>query len=129
MNWVNTGSCQKSEAECDQLCDEVFRLPDFSLENFVGMNVQRKNQRLDNLSTVFSKCEGNSEWVDVSINFAIPTEQEDQEKSHTFTVPDFCYQPLLATIIDTLKSPIGDKFYFFSFHKFRKLASGAFEQV
>ena len=47
MNWKDSGTCTKSDAEVNRLVNGVLLDPNFKLEDLQGFNVARENQQSD----------------------------------------------------------------------------------
>jgi hypothetical protein len=47
MNWMNSGSTQKSEGEVKRLVENVLCAPDFRVGDLAGFKIGRENKRLD----------------------------------------------------------------------------------
>jgi hypothetical protein len=74
LNWMNSGSNQKSEGEVQSLLDNVISSPDFHAEEVAGVKIRCKNKQLDkawvpNSPTPFLA----DDWKEVSVDITIPT--------------------------------------------------------
>jgi hypothetical protein len=47
INWANSGSSQKTEAEVTRLGQEVLSSPDFKVEDLGLFDAHRENKRMD----------------------------------------------------------------------------------
>jgi hypothetical protein len=73
MNWLYTGSTQKSESEATRLVKEVISNAEFVPEDLTGFSARRENQRLDDsqgrkAAVPFS----DGDWKEISVEIKIP---------------------------------------------------------
>jgi hypothetical protein len=74
MNWVNSGSAQKTEAEITRLGREVLSSPDFKVEELQSFDAHRENQRMDQaIAATESKTPFSRDgWQEVKVDIRIP---------------------------------------------------------
>jgi hypothetical protein len=125
MNWKDSGTSTKSEAEVNRLVNEVLLDPNFKLEELRGFNVARENQRSD-------AAEKNSPFFDSfqtsDINVEVPSGIRGVPAG-TFAVPGLLYRKLTAVIQAAFSSPHASHFHFSPFKLFHRSPSGEEERV
>jgi len=94
MNWKDSGTSTKSDAEVNRLVNEVLLDPNFKLEELQGFNVARENQRSD-------AAEKKSPFFDsfqtADVNIEVPSGTSGVPAG-TFAVPGLLYRKLTAVI-------------------------------
>ena len=127
MNWKDSGTSTKSDAEVNRLVKDVLLDPDFKLEDLQGFNVARENQRSD-------AAEKNSPFFDsfqtADINIEVPSGTRGVPPG-TFAVPGLLYRKLTAVIQAAFSesSPLASHFHFSPFRVFHRSPSGKEEWV
>jgi hypothetical protein len=120
LNWMNSGSNQKSEGEVQSLLDDVISSPDFHAEEVAGVKIRRENKRLDearvpNSPTPFSA----DDWKEVSVDITIPTGVKAANgNGHLFSVPGLHIRSLIAVIKSAFEGPQAKWFHFTPFKRF-----------
>ena len=102
MNWLNSGSTQKTEAEITRLGREVLSSPDFKVGDLGAFDAHRENKRMDD---AFAEVESNAPfshdgWHEVKVDIQIPTTSKARPPppSRTFSVPGLHYRSLVEVI-------------------------------
>ncbi|KAF8233560.1 hypothetical protein L208DRAFT_1186183, partial [Tricholoma matsutake] len=116
MNWVNSGSTLKTEAEVTRLGREVLSSPDFKLENLGSFNAHRENQQMD---AAFSPvAPGNTPfsgdgWCKVKVDIEVPVASrvKPSPPNRTFTIPGFHFCPLMEVIKVAWSEDIAKQFH------------------
>ena len=125
MNWKDSGTCTKSDAEVNRLVNGVLLDPNFKLEDLQGFNVARENQRSD-------AAEKKSPFFDsfqtADINIEVPSGTRGIPPG-TFSVPGLVYRKLTAVIEAAFLSPLASHFHFTPFKVFHRSPSGEEERV
>jgi hypothetical protein len=125
MNWKDSGTSTKSDAEVNRLVNDVLLDPNFKLEDLQGFNVARENQRSD-------AAEKKSPFFDsfqtADINVEVPSGTKGIP-SGTFSVPGLLYRKLTAVIQAAFLSPLASHFHFSPFKLFHRSPSGEEERV
>jgi hypothetical protein len=125
MNWKDSGTSTKSDAEVDRLVNDVLLDPNFKLEDLQGFNVARENQRSD-------AAEKKSPFFDsfqtADINIEVPSGTSGIPPG-TFSIPGLVYRKLTAVIQASFSSPLASHFHFSPFKLFHKSPSGVEERV
>ena len=125
MNWKDSGTCTKSDAEVNRLVNGVLLDPNFKLEDLQGFNVARENQQSD-------AAEKKSPFFDsfqtADINIEVPS-STCRIPPGTFSVPGLVYRKLTAVIEAAFLSPLASHFHFTPFKVFHRSPSGEEERV
>jgi hypothetical protein len=126
MNWKDSGTSTKSDAEVNRLVKDVLLDPDFKLEDLQGFNVARENQRSD-------AAEKNSPFFDsfqtADINIEVPSGTRGVPPG-AFAVPGLLYRKLTAVIQAAFsESPLASHFHFSPFKVFHRSPNGKEERV
>jgi hypothetical protein len=125
MNWKDSGTSAKSDAEVNRLVNDVLLDPIFKLEDLQGFSVARENQRSD-------AAEKRSPFFDsfqtTDINIEVPSGTSGIPPG-TFSVPGLVYRKLTDVIQASLSSPLATHFHFSPFKLFHRSASGVEERV
>lgn len=109
MEWMNTGSRSKSEAEVDRLVRGVINAPDFCAEDLQGFGAHRENSRID---TANKKSPLDDGFHVASVTIEIPTgEPTNLETSRQYSVPGLHYRKLLSVIKAAFQEPISRHFH------------------
>jgi hypothetical protein len=74
MNWANSGSTQKTEAEITRLGREVLSSPDFKVEELQSFDTHRENQCIDKASAAVESSSPFSHdgWHETKVDIRIP---------------------------------------------------------
>ena len=125
MNWKDSGTSTKSDAEVNRLVNDVLLDPDFKLEDLQGFNVARENKRDD---AVEKKSPFSDSFQMADINIQVPSGTRGIPPG-TFSVPGLVYRKLTAVIQAAFSSPLASHFHFSPFKLFHMSASGEEERV
>jgi hypothetical protein len=102
MNWVNSGSAQKTEAEITRLGREVLSSPDFKVEELQSFDAHRENQRMDQaIAATESKTPFSRDgWQEVKVDIRIPVASRTKPPppNRTFSVLGLHYRSLVEVI-------------------------------
>jgi hypothetical protein len=125
MNWKDSGTFTKSDAEVNRLVNDVLLDPNFKLEDLHGFNVARENQQSD-------AAEKTSPFFDsfqiADIDIQVPSGTSGIPPG-TFSVPGLVYRKLTAVIQAAFSSPLASHFHFSPFKLFHRSPSGEEERV
>ena len=125
MNWKDSGTSTKSDAEVNRLVNSVLLDPNFKLEDLKGFNVARENQRSD-------AAEKKSPFFDsfqtADINIEVPSGTSGIPPA-SFSVPGLVYRKLTAVIQAAFSSPLASHFHLSPFKLFHRSPSGEEERV
>ena len=125
MNWKDSGTSAKSDAEVNRLVKDVLLDPDFKLEDLQGFKVARENQR-SNTAEQKSPFFDSFQMADISIQ--VPSGTSGIPPG-TFSVPGLVYRKLTAVIQAAFSSPLASQFHFSPFKLFHRSPSGEEERV
>jgi hypothetical protein len=125
MNWKDSGTSTKSDAEVNRLVNAVLLDPHFKLEDLQGFNVARENQRGD---AVERKSPFSDSFQMADIDIQVPSGTTGIPPG-TFSVPGLVYRKLTAVIQAAFSSPLASRFHFSPFKLFHMSASGEEERV
>jgi Plavaka transposase len=120
VNWMNTGSTQKSEGEVQRLLDDVIGSQDFRVEDLAGVKIRRENKRLDDArlpgeSTPFS----GDDWKEVSVDINIPTSVRSANgNGRLFSIPGLHFRSLTAVMKSVFSGQQAKWFHFTPFKRF-----------
>jgi hypothetical protein len=130
MEWVNTGSSKKSNAEVDRLVKEVIGAKEFRVDDLRGFNIQRENKRIDTCSSRHMPPFGHDGWFETDVAISIPTGVRDPNgKGATFSIPGFHHRSLLAVMKSALHETMARRFHFSPFRRLWRNPSGYDERV
>jgi len=125
MNWKDSGTSRKSDAEINRLVNGVLLDPNFKLQDLQGFNVARENQRS-------GAAEKKSSFFDsfqtADINIEVPSGTRGIPPG-TFSVPGLVYRKLTAIIQAAFLSPLASHFHFSPFKLFHRSPNGEEERV
>ena len=125
MNWKDSGTSTKSDAEVNRLVNDVLLDPNFKLEDLQGLNVARENQQSD---TAKKKSPFFNSFQTADINIEVPSGTSGIPPG-TFSVPGLVYRKFTAIIQASFLSPLASHFHFLPFKLFHRSPSGVEEQV
>jgi hypothetical protein len=129
MEWMITGSNQKSVGEVNRLVKEVIGAKDFRVEDLQDFSAQRENKRLDDSSQNPVKSpHGGDGWCESNVTLSVPSGKRGV-KGVDFSVPGLHYRPLLATIKAALADVTSRRFHFSPFRRIWKHPSGIEERI
>jgi hypothetical protein len=126
MDWMNTGSNQKSAGEVDKLAKEVLSHKDFNPHHLADFSVRRENKVLDSSEPDISATPSSSDaWIHSSVRISIPTGVKDPNgNGKNFDVSELHYRPLLGVMKAALADETARHFHFSPFKRFRHTSSG-----
>jgi hypothetical protein len=121
MNWVNSGSAQKTEAEITRLGREVLSSPDFKLEELQSFDAHRENQRMDQaIAAMESKTPFSRDgWQEVKVDIQIPVASRTKPPlpNQTFSVPGLHYHSLVEVIKAAWNEDMAKRFHLSPFKR------------
>ena len=120
MNWKDSGTSTKSDAEVNRLVNSVLLDPNFKLADLKGFNVARENQRSDVAETESPFFDS---FQTADINIEVPSGTRGILPG-TFSVPGLVYRKLTAVIQAVFSSPLASHFHFSPFKLFHRSPSG-----
>jgi len=129
MEWLNTGSSQKSMGEVDRLVRDVIRAEDFRVEELQDFSAQRENKRFDDSQPNASKPGfGGDGWDETEVTICVPNGVRDGN-GLDFSVPGLHYRRLLPTIKAALSDATSQHFHLSPFQRIWRHPSGLEERV
>jgi hypothetical protein len=137
MNWANSGSTQKTEAEITRLGREVLASPDFKLEELGSFNAHRENQRMDKAFTAPSDTPFTHDgWKEVKVDIEVPVASRTKPPppSRTFSVPGLHFRSLVEVIKVAWSENVAKQFHLSPFkrihvHPETKVETRVFDEV
>jgi hypothetical protein len=125
LEWMGTGSTQKSVGEVDRLVKEVIRHEEFNVEDLAGFSVRRGNKTLDmsdhdGTSTPFS----GDAWIESKVDISIPSGMKDVEPK-TYPVAGLHRRPLVPVMKAALTDVTARRFHFSPFKRIWFSPTGA----
>ena len=125
MNWKNSGTFTKSDAEVNRLVEDVLLDPKFKAEELRGFTVAKENRRSD---AAEKKNPLADSFQTADINIEVPSGDKSIPPA-TFSVPGLLYRKLTTVIQAAFSSPLGSHFHFSPFMLFHRSPSGEEQQV
>lgn len=118
MEWMITGSNQKSQSEIDWLAKHVIGSSEFRPQDLALFSAHAELKRLDSSETSDNQnIFASDDWTETDVTIPVPTGSK-QQTSQDFTIPGLHYR----SIIDVLKAALSDitsrKFHFSPFKRF-----------
>ena len=101
MQWITTGSRQKSNSEVTRLVRDVLQAPDFSIRELQGFDVRTEARHLDAAMNALPTDDPLSmdQWKWATVDLLIPIREKNPAgNGHTFSINGFRYRPLLDVI-------------------------------
>ena len=125
MNWKDSGTATKSDAEVNRLVKDVLLDPNFKLGDLQGFNACRENKRSDaaEKKTLFLDS-----FQAASIDIEVPSGTKGIPPA-TFSVPGLLYRKLTAVIQAAFSSPLAPHFHLTPFRLFHKSSTGKSERI
>ena len=123
MNWQNTSSSQKSDAEINCLVHDVALNPDFHLEDLKKFNAQQENQKSDITAEQSPHLQL---FQEASIDIEVPSGCQ-HIPSRKFSIPGFHYRKITAMIKEAYESPLALKFHYTPFKLYHKCPANGSE--
>ena len=126
MQWMNTGSNQKSVGEVDRLAKEVLCHEEFNSRHLTDFSARRENKAFDLSEPDFSGTPFSSDaWVHSSVRISIPTSAKNPNgNGEDFDISGLHHRPLLGVMQAALTDDAARRFHFSPFKRFRRTASG-----
>jgi hypothetical protein len=126
MEWLTTGSTQKSIAEADRIANEVIGAPDFKAEDLANFRTRKQYQRLDLSELPSSDNPFSSDtWTESTVHISVPIADPSLAGfSKTFAVPGLHHRSLIGVMKSALRDVTARKFHFSPFKRFWKTSSG-----
>ena len=130
MEWMITGSNQKSVKEMDRLAKDVLGAEDFKLKDLAGFSARQENIQLDDserdsIDTPYS-CDG---WVESDIEISVPCSlKDDSGLGRPFSIPGLQHRSLLAVMKAALADVTARRFHFSPFRCIWKSFTGVEEK-
>lgn len=116
MNWFNSGSNLKTEAEVNRLVKEIRDGGGFLGSDLDGFDVRRENKRLD--AAQKSRPFGD-DFQEATLGIPVPSGDPDKDPE-VFPVPGFHFRSILSVIQAAFQSPLADHFHLSPYKLFRK---------
>ena len=118
MNWMLSGSQQKSAAEVTHLANMVLVADDFCPEDLCSFDAHAELKCFDTLEKELDAdctfC--NDGWLESSITISVPThKQNSAENGADFTILGFFHQKLMAVVRTTFSDSQSKWFHFTPF--------------
>ncbi|KAF8239969.1 hypothetical protein L208DRAFT_1235171, partial [Tricholoma matsutake] len=137
MNWANTGSTQKTEAEITRLRQEVLASSDFKLEELRSFNANTENRRMDKAFASSSDAPFlHDGWKEVKVDIEVPvaSKRRPSPPSRTFSVPGLHFHSLVEVIKVAWSESAAKQFHLSPFkrihiHPITKLETCIFDKV
>jgi hypothetical protein len=120
MEWMTTGSSQKSIGEVDRLVRDVISHSKFRAADLAGFNARHENKRLDVSEDVDSDITPFSRdgWVPSTVHIKVPTGIRDPEGGgQDFAVVDLYHRPLLGVMKAAITDIAARRFHFSPFKR------------
>jgi hypothetical protein len=119
MNWVNSGSAQKTEAEITWLGREVLSSPDFKVEELQSFDAHCENRYIDQaIAAMESKMPFSSDgWqeVKVDIQISVASRTKPLPPNQTFSVSGLHYCLLVEVIKAACNEDMAKRFHLLPF--------------
>lgn len=126
MNWQNSGSHVKSQAEMDRLVNNVLLNPDFNRDELAGFDALRENRRTDHFITAgqdespATDLAGDA-WREGSVKLSMPKEryrwadQGGEDAAPTYEVKGIWYRPIVGLVKAAFQDVTARKFHWSPF--------------
>jgi hypothetical protein len=126
MEWMTTGSNQKSHGEVDRLAKDVIGAPDFKAEDLAGFSAHREIKRFDSSEPSGNKAPFlGDNWKESSVPISIPTGLRDPSgQGQDFVIPELHHRSLVGVMKAALADISARKFHFSPFKRFKRMPSG-----
>lgn len=131
MEWMVTGSIQKSAGEVDRLANKVLAHPQFALDDLNGFSARQEGRRLDESDNTdqFAPPFLQDGWRESVVNISVPLGSKDSRGlSMPFSVPGLHHR----SILDVMKAALSDitarRFHFSPFKRLWKPPGGVEER-
>lgn len=108
MEWQHNGNSQKSDAEINDLVQDVLLNPQFKLNELAGFNAFRESRRIDEMD---KKPPFLDNFTKVSVEIDVPS-GDAGVPSRKFSIPGLFYRKLTSVIQSAFSQPLASKFHF-----------------
>lgn len=116
MNWFNSGSKLKTEAEINRLVKEIRDAGGFPDSDLEGFDVRRETRRLD--AAQKSRPFGDG-FQETSLKISVPS-GDPTRHPQDFAVPGFHFRNITSVIRAAFEGPLADHFHLSPYKVFRK---------
>ncbi|KAF7310253.1 hypothetical protein MIND_00399200 [Mycena indigotica] len=123
LDWMWTGSAQKSRAEGQRLVN-FLKSPFFSKDDIQDFDLDVETERLDRHFATSSSHDG---WKEASVTIAVPDgkEHDSEEDAARFNVSGLWYRPLASAIKAGIEKAAPNTFHYTPFKQFWKRSADA----
>jgi Plavaka transposase len=131
VSWFYNGQILKSIGDLDTLVREVFKAPDFNLQDFTDFSAAREVKRLDDHQS--SNRSGNNlapsnGWLKSTVDLCLPCERQNlmkESKAPTFAVHDIYHRDIMDIVISAFQDPeIFPTLHLTPYMEYRTLGAG-----
>ncbi|KAF7970329.1 hypothetical protein HWV62_24352 [Athelia sp. TMB] len=132
MDWMHTGSQQKSEKEVNRLASDVLSHPEFLVADVAGFSAQAQGKVLDQSDNQESTtapflADG---WHESSVDISVPLGSQDKRGFHApFTVHGLHHRSILSVLKAALADVTARRFHFSPFKRFWKPPDGPEQRI
>ena len=116
MNWLNSGSNLKTEAEVNRFAKEIYDAGGFSGSNLNGFDVCCENKCLD---AAQKSHPFGDDFQEGTLSIPIPSGDPGKDPE-LFPVPGFHFRSIISIIKSAFDSPLADHFHFSPYKLFQK---------
>ena len=116
MQWLNNGYTSKSEAQINELVNEVILAPDFAQDHLTGFDAHRENIRLDNALATSSF---QRQFTESTVNVLVPSGSIGTPPK-PFAVRGLLHRKLTTVISEAFTGPLSHLFHFSPFKLYHK---------
>lgn len=125
LEWMGTGSTQKSVGEVDRLVKDVIRHQDFNIQDLADFSVRRGNKTLDmsdhgGTSTPFS----GDAWIESKVDISIPSGMKDVGPK-TYSITGLHHRSLVPVMKAAITDSTARRFHFSPFKRIWFSPTGA----
>ncbi|KAH7920743.1 hypothetical protein BV22DRAFT_1020666 [Leucogyrophana mollusca] len=122
IQWMNSGSKQKSEGEITRLVKDVLLAEDFNVADLKGFSSKKYLKLLDSHKRDTSHPNATSfpdDWKEETVTIQIPTRDKDPSgMGKTYSVPGFHFRPLVGVIRAAFAEAQAKAFHLSPFKRF-----------
>lgn len=119
MTYFNSGSTTKSAGEADRLVNDVLQAPDFVLDDLIGFNAHRENERLDKAIQDSEQSPFLRQFTSQSVDIQVPSGEKHVPPT-TFTIPGLLYRKITDVIKAAFHDPLAHQYHIFPFKLFHR---------
>ena len=116
MEWQHNGNSQKSDTEIHHLVQHVLLNPQFKLDELIGFNVSRENQRMDEMD---KKSLFSDNFKEASVDIEVPS-GDASVPSRKFAIPGLLHRKITSVIRYAFSEPLASKFHFSPYTLFHR---------